>query len=178
MSTEECQELKNIKYKTMLINGNKKALSSVINDVSNLDLLLDEETEHSKKESWNKLDKSAKMIKINEYIKKLTVQHKLSGTEIKALKEYLSTNLDKKNLQKNKDVAYIKESGILEGIPNLLFNNSTRKFTLKRQVQQSALKSLGPTKTKKTRPGSGKTPIITRDPQKPLKPLKPQKPQK
>ena len=68
-----------------------------------MDLLLDEETEQSKKESWNKLDKSAKMVKINEYIKKLTVQHKLNAAEIKVLKEYLSTNLDKKNLQKNKD---------------------------------------------------------------------------
>jgi hypothetical protein len=163
MPSEECQELKNIKYKTMLLNGNKKTLSSVINDVSNLDLLLDEETEQSKKESWNKLDKSVKMLKINEYIKKLTIQYKLTATEIKTLKEYLSTNLDKKNLQKNKDVAYIKESGVLEGIPNLHFNNSTRKFTLKRQVQQSALKSLGPTRKKKVKPTTVKSPVLTNE---------------
>jgi hypothetical protein len=175
MPTEECQELKNIKYKTMLLNGNKKALSSVIKDVSNLDLLLDEETEQSKKESWNKLDKSAKMLKINEYIKRLTLQHKLSAAEIKVLKEYLSTNLDKKNLQKNKDVAYVKESGVLEGIPNLQFNNSTRKFTLKRQVQQSVLKSLGPTRKKKAKSSSGKMPIVTCEPQKSQKSHKPQK---
>ncbi len=159
MPTEECQELKNIKYKTMLLNGNKKVLSSVIKDISNLDLLLDEETEQSKKESWNKLDKSAKMSKINDYIKKLSVQHKLSSQEIKGLKEYLSINLDKKNLQKNKDVSYVKELGILEGIPNLQFNNSTRKFTLKRLMQQSALKSLGPTRKKKIK--SNKIAIVT-----------------
>ena len=53
-----------------VLNGNKKTLSSVINDVSNLDILLEEEIEQSKKESWNKLDKSVKMLKINEYIKK------------------------------------------------------------------------------------------------------------
>jgi len=172
MPTEECQELKNIKYKTMLLNGNKKALSSVTKEISNLDLLLEEETEQSKKESWNKLDKSAKMVKINEYIKKLTVQHKLSAAEIKGLKEYLSTNLDKKNLQKNKDVAYVKESGVLEGIPNLHFNNTTRKFTIKRQVQPSALRSLGPTRKKKSKSGSGKMPIVTCEPQKPQKPQK------
>jgi hypothetical protein len=163
---EKCQELENIKYKTMLLGGNKKTLSSVIKDISNLDFLLDEETEQSKKESWNKLDKSAKMLKINEYIKKLTIQHKLSTAEIKTLKEYLSNTLDKKNLQKNKDVSYIKDSGILEGIPNLHFNNSTRKFTLKKQIQQSALKSLGPTRKKKVKSGSGKIPIVTCDPQK------------
>ena len=66
---DECQELKNLKYKTMLMSGNKKNLSSIINDVANLDLLLDEESEQNKKESWNKLDKSIKMNKINDYIK-------------------------------------------------------------------------------------------------------------
>ena len=71
MASEECRELKNLKYKTMLLNGNnKKTLSSVIKDVENLDLLLDEETQQNKKETWNKLDKSIKMNKINEYIKK------------------------------------------------------------------------------------------------------------
>jgi len=61
---EECMELKNIKYKTMLLNGNKKNLNSVINEASNLELLLEEESESNKKESWNKLDKSEKMNKI------------------------------------------------------------------------------------------------------------------
>ena len=53
--SDECQELRNIKYKTMLLNGNKKNLNSVIEDVKNLDLLLDNENEKSKKESWNRL---------------------------------------------------------------------------------------------------------------------------
>jgi len=149
MENEECLELKNIKYKTMLLNGNKKVLSSVINDISNLDLILDEESEQNRKESWNKLDKSVKMTKIQEYIKELSKKHKLTPAEIKSLKEYLSNSLDKKNLIKNKDVAYIKESGILENIPNLYFNNSTRKFTLRKQSQPSALRTLGPTRKKK-----------------------------
>ena len=66
MSYEECQELKNIKYKTMLLSGNnKKMIESVTNDISNLDLLLDKENKLNKKESWNKLDKSVKLEKIN-----------------------------------------------------------------------------------------------------------------
>ncbi len=149
MSKDECQELKNIKYKTMLLGGNKKLLSSVINDVSNLDILLDEESEQNKKEAWNKLDKSIKMNKINDYIKVLTTKHKLTAAEIKILRDFLSTNLDKKNLQRNKDVEYIKETGKLENIPNLHFNNSTRKFSLKR-LQQSSVK-LGPTRKKKSK---------------------------
>ena len=99
MANEECRELKNLKYKTMLLNGNnKKSLSSVIKDVENLDLLLDEETQQNKKETWNKLDKSIKMNKINEYIKNLTEKHTLTALEIKTLREFFSINLDKKNL--------------------------------------------------------------------------------
>ena len=49
----------------MLLSGNKKDLSTVINDISNIDLLLDQENEQNKKETWNKLDKSAKLEKIN-----------------------------------------------------------------------------------------------------------------
>ena len=154
MKTEECQELKNIKYKTMLINGNKKTLNTIINDISNLDIILENETENSKKESWNRLDKSAKMNKINNYIKTLTPTYKLTKQEIETLRSYLSTNLDKKNLQRNKDVTYIKDSGILESIPSLHFNNTTRKFTLRKQSQPSALKSLGPTRKKRTNRGN------------------------
>ena len=148
---EECQELNNIKYKTMLLNGNKKNLSTVINDISNIDLLLDQENEQNKKETWNKLDKSIKMNKISEYIKILKKKHELSSEEIKALKEFLSIHLDKKNLQKNRDVVYIKESGKLENIPTLHFNNSTRKFSLKKQQTSSTAKSLGPTRKKKSK---------------------------
>ena len=151
MKNEECQELKNIKYKTMLLSGNKKTLNTIINDISNLDIILENETENSKKESWNRLDKSAKMNKINEYIKTLTPTYKLTKPEIETLRTYLSTNLDKKNLQRNKDVTYIKDSGILESIPSLHFNNNTRKFTLRKQSQQSALKSLGPTRKKRNK---------------------------
>ena len=149
--SEECMELKNIKYKTMLLNGNKKNLNSVINEASNLELLLEEESESNKKESWNKLDKSEKMNKITLYINRLINEHKLSNNESEALKDYLSQNIDKKNLLKNKDVIYSKETGILECIPNLQFNNSTRKFTLKKQHQQSVLKSVGPTRKNRSR---------------------------
>ena len=48
MSKDECQELKNIKYKTMLLNGNKNVLSTVINDISNLDLLLEEDQKNGR----------------------------------------------------------------------------------------------------------------------------------
>ena len=68
----ECQELKNIKYKTMLQTGNnKKLISSITNDISNINLILENESNQNKKETWNKLDKSIKLEKINKYIETL-----------------------------------------------------------------------------------------------------------
>ena len=114
-----------------------------------LDILLDNETKKNKEESWNKLDKSAKMEKITQYIETIAITHKLNIEEKDELKKYLSTILDKKSLQRNKDVIYKKESGVLESIPTLQFNNSTRKFTLRQKHQQSVLKNLGPTRKNK-----------------------------
>lgn len=153
MSNGECQELKNIKYKTMLLTGdNSKLVDSITNDISNLDLILDNESNINKKESWNKLDKSIKMEKINNYIDTLKKTHKLSKEEYSMLKTYLSNCLDKKHLYKNKDVVYIKESGLLENIPSLHFNNTTRKFILRKQQHHvSTAKCLGPKKKNKSK---------------------------
>ena len=153
MPGNECQELKNLKYKTMLLNGNnKKLVSSITNDISNIDIFLENESKLNKKEAWNKLDKSVKMDKINEYIETLTKKHKLTISEITNLKTYLSLSLDKKSLYKNKDVIYTKESGKLENIPTLHFNNTTRKFTLKRLQQHvSTAKCLGPKRKNKSK---------------------------
>ena len=147
----DCLELKNIKYKSMLQKGNTNILvNTITDDISNIDLLLNNELNENIKESWNKLDKTVKLKKFNEYIKILVKKYNLIENEEKLLKDLLYTNLEKKNLLKNKDVIYKKDSGILENIPNLLFNNNNRKFTLKKNNSHiSTAKSLGPTKKNK-----------------------------
>ena len=150
---DECQELKNIKYKTMLQNGdNSKLINTITNDISNMNLILENESLLNKKETWNKLDKSAKLEKILKYIDILKRKHKLTVGEINTLKLFINSNLDKRNLYRNKDVNYIKETGKIEGIPVLVFNNTTRKFSIKKSQQHiSTAKSLGPKKNKKSK---------------------------
>jgi hypothetical protein len=78
----------------------------------------------------------------------LTKEHKLNILEIKNIKKELHNALDKKQLQRIKDINYDKERGIINNIPNLQFNKITRKFTMKRSDKQvSTLKSLGPKKS-------------------------------
>ena len=43
---EECLELKNIKYKTMLLNGNPIKETKSSNDMSNLDLFLENKSSY------------------------------------------------------------------------------------------------------------------------------------
>ena len=84
---------------------------------------------------------------MNEYADKLGVDYTLQENEIKQLKKYLSQLLDKKKLQKIKDVIYESEEGNIKDIPNLQFNKTTKKFLLKKdQKKVSTLKSLGPKK--------------------------------
>ena len=157
-SYEECQELKNIRYKTMLqsSNNNKLLVSTLTKDLSNANLLLDNECNNNKKETWNKLDKSIRMDKIGNYIESISSNYNLTKDEKLSLKQYLSNQIDKKNLLKSKDVLYSKDKGMIDSIPTLQFNNNTRKFSLKKTGQHiSTVKALGPTK-KKNRSRSNK----------------------
>ena len=148
MSPKECQELTNIKYKTMLIQGEFD--STKIEETLNIDEILDKESILSKLESWCKLDKTVKLLKLNLYRDILNKKHSLNIEESNELEKYLSQCLDKNNLQKVKDVQYDKDNGVIKNIPYLIFNNTTRKFYLKKNEKHvSTIKSLAPKKTHK-----------------------------
>ena len=65
---EECQELKNIKYKTMLLNGTPLQETKSANDLSNLEKFLEEEKINNSNEPWCKLNKTIKYKKILDFI--------------------------------------------------------------------------------------------------------------
>lgn len=160
MSKSECKELKTIKYKTMLLSGNPDINPNIKDNISKIDMLLEKESNMNKSEPWSKLDKTIKLNKINDYINTLTKEHKLNSIEIKNVKKELHNALDKKQLQRIKDINYDKESGIINNIPNLHFNKNTRKFTMKRSEKQvSTLKSLGPKKSASTKKSKDKDKI-------------------
>ena len=149
--TQECQELKNIRYKTMLLSGaNANIVPTGGVDCSCVEMILEQERISNKKEPWSKLDKTVKIKKLHEFVDRLTKDKSLSSAEAKNLKRYLATSLDKNRLQRVRDVAYDKDTGKVKNIPALHFNSTTRKFTLKRSDRRvSTLKSLGPAKTRK-----------------------------
>ena len=152
MSKDDCKELKNIKFQTMMTSSTNTITENDTKKSKNdVDKLLKEESDKNKKEQWSKLDKTDKIKKVNEYISKtLKEDMQLSNSEIAELKKYMLNCIDKKRL-KNTDVQYDKDTGTIKKIPALVCNKLNRKFTLKREKKLSTLKSLAPKKAKTKR---------------------------
>ena len=149
IKTEECIELKNIKYKTMLLNGNGNTFkeTKMANDLSSLETFLENEKNNNKNEPWCKLDKTIKTVKLLEYVEEYKIKQGLSTEEEKILIQFLKESLERKKLQRVKDVIYDKTSGQIKDIPGLFYTKTTKHFTLKNMEKRvSTLKSLTPKK--------------------------------
>ena len=148
--SDECHELKTIKYKSMLLNNNAEEKEETVENLSNMENFLEEEKQMNNNEPWTKLNKTKKILKFNEFVEKYSSDHSISEDEKNSLIRFLTENLERKKLTKTKEVVYDKENGKLLSIPNLIYNTTTKKFTLKRcDKRQSTLKSLAPKKNKK-----------------------------
>lgn len=149
---DNCQELKNIAYKTMLMNGSditpKNDLSITNVEVSDF---LQNEKSVNKKECWTKLDKTEKIKHIQNYTLKLKEKHELFDNEVSELNKYLIKCMDRKYLQKTKEVSYDKINGCIINIPYLTYNETNRKFVLKKDDKHvSTIKSLPEARRNKT----------------------------
>ena len=93
---DECMELQNIKYQTMLLNSNSKVTSNKV-DSLNIDAFLEKEKAVNKEKPWNKLGKNQKIGKITDYINQYTQEFKSTSEEKAELKIYLVKCLERKN---------------------------------------------------------------------------------
>ncbi len=155
---DECQELKNIKYRGMLEHHNtNNMVNETTENMTNLDDFLEKEKQMNTNIPWAKLDKTIKIKKLNSYVDKYISDNKLTATDNKNMKKYLRDLLDKKMLNRVKDVSYDKEEGVITNIPLLCFNKSSKKFTIKRNEKRTATsKCLAPRKPRKTRKNENK----------------------
>ena len=146
--SDECLELKNIKYKSMIKNGAPMKETKQSNNLANLELFLEKEKANNSSEPWCKLDKNLKTKKIVEFIEKYKDEHSLEADEVDLLSSFLRSCLDKKKLNRVKDVIYDKATGAIKEIPALTFTKANKHFTLKNMDKQrvSTLKSLTPKK--------------------------------
>jgi len=143
IANDECQELKNIKYKTMLLNGNPSNETKSSNNLSNLEKFLENEKNNNNNEPWCKLNKTIKTKKLIEYVELYKKEKELDEEECKQMVFFLKDCIDRKKLQRVKDVIYDKLNGVIKEIPALTYVKSAKHFTLKNVDKRiSTLKSL------------------------------------
>ena len=142
---EICNEYNTIKYKTMLLTKSPWPENSSSSNLENLDKFLENEKNINANEPWSKLDKTAKLKKLQTFATNYKETNELTEQEYDTLIVFFRDCLDKKKLQRVKDVTYNKETGEIKDIPALSFNKSSSHFTLKNiDKRVSTLKGLAP----------------------------------
>ena len=119
--------------------------------MDDLNTYLMKEMNENKKQSWNKLTKTEKIKKLKSYIQDTLIhKHGLTNEERQKVHLYIFTLLDRKRLSKNSEIDYDEESGMIQNIPVISFNESTRHFTLNKELKSSVKKKNVPTQKSKT----------------------------
>ena len=129
----------------MLLNGNNiNPIYEIKNEKSRINLFLENESNDSKNEAWNKLDKTQKIKKLNNYVDNYGKdKFDLSNEGIDLLKKYLNKSLERRNLLKAKEVIYNRLTGEITNIPYLFYNKEDNTFILKKDDKHiSTIKSL------------------------------------
>lgn len=111
-----------------------------------VDTILEKETQQNKNESWNKLNKTLKLQKLNNYAVKYGSDQNYSEKEIFNLKQFFLDSLERGKLQKTKEVIYDKNTQSINEIPGLFLHPTNHNFTLRITDAKriSTLKSLAP----------------------------------
>ena len=147
MSTKDLNELNSIKFKSNLKSYN--SCTKLEDELNNLDNFLEEEKKNVSNETWGKMDKNEKIKKIMELAQLYMIEKKLDQEQFDKLVTYLTDCIEKKRLNKTKDVVFDKKTGIIKSIPGLMVNKQNN-FTIKNlDSKTSTIKCLN-TSTKKT----------------------------
>jgi hypothetical protein len=154
-TTTETNKLKKFINSPHATTSNASAGTAM--EYQKLDKILERENSNNKMEIWSKLDKTQKILRLNNFADRYGQEHGFEPPEVRALKTFFVASLDKGKLQRVKDVIYDKERREIQSIPALVtdsttttvamatINGSERHFTLRNldTKRVSTLKSLG-----------------------------------
>lgn len=96
-------------------------------------------------DSWSKMNKPARLRALMAFSETYRDEHELTLSEYNTLVEFIKECLNKKKLNRIKDVNYNTETGRIKAINGLVFTRTTNKFTLRNLDKHhcSTVKSLG-----------------------------------
>lgn len=87
--------------------------------VDDIDAFLNKKIDKQSTESWNNLDRTAKLRKLTVFADVYAAAHGLTEVDRNALVVFFRDTLEKKKLIRVKEVQYDKESGTVSDIPGL-----------------------------------------------------------
>jgi hypothetical protein len=126
---------------TATVTASVTATATNRHNATSMDLLLENEKERNKTESWNKIEKADRVQKLRMFAD--TWSAPLSVEVRDQLFFFLHECLDKNKLKNKKDIVYDKMSMTVKSIPSLVYLDNT--FTLITDSKRvSTLKSLTP----------------------------------
>ena len=151
---EECPELRNIRFRSGHSRNNANMTEP--DEIAAVEAILDNESSERKPQPWSRLDRAVRIKKLMAYADRLIAEDKLDDNQSTSLKESLKLGAQRRRLERARDVDYDQSTGLVKAVPNLVYNQGARRYTLKRSDKRpSTLKSLAPAKRERGR-GRGK----------------------
>ena len=149
--SDDCHELKNIKYQTMLLNSNVNIVSKKEQSTENMESFMEQDKLNSKKKTWSKLDNGIRIKKLRDFANEYALKNNYTKLQKSNLKAFLLKALERKKLHKTKEVNFNIEKQAITNIPGLNFNKEKKKFTLKRLDNKSSIRRCLAPKTAKNK---------------------------
>lgn len=120
-------------------------------NLNTLDTFLENEKNTNASKTWAKLDKTTKLLKLRAFADVYKKKNDIDADAYANMIMFFRDCLDRKRLQRVKDVIYDKDTGEISDIPALVHARPTNHFTLKNTDKRvSTLKSLAPKRRDKT----------------------------
>jgi hypothetical protein len=136
--TEVKKRRQSKQYINHKVNDNITSANTVSS--TNIDNILEDEKQKNIKDTWNKLDKTSKIQKLNNFATKYC---KDSDLQEDTLIDFFKSALENNKLQKKKDINYDMTLREIISIPSLSFKNNEFSISSDRK-RVSTLKSLTP----------------------------------
>jgi hypothetical protein len=141
-NSKECKEYNSLKYRTMIMTGhNIEDKGGNETSEQQLDSFLLNESQVNKKQTWSKLSKTERLKKLNLFIETdLIALYGLNENETQKLKIFIHGLVERKRILKVNEITYNEESGKIECVHIVLFNENNRRFTLNHNINSQGSK--------------------------------------
>jgi len=141
-NNKECKEYNSLKYRTMIMTGhNIEDKGGNETSEQQLDSFLLNERQVNEKQTWSKLSKTERLKKLNSFIETDLIKlYNLDENETQKLRIFIHGLVERKRISKVNEITYNEESGKIESIHIILFNDKNRRFTLNHNINSQSSK--------------------------------------